>query len=81
MFIETSYPRLKGESAILATSPFQPTTAAWCLSFWYHMYGSDMGSLNVYFDQEGNRGDAIWSKSGTFVYDLDITWSMDHAYP
>ncbi|XP_064635155.1 MAM and LDL-receptor class A domain-containing protein 1-like [Lineus longissimus] len=64
MFIETSYPRLKGESALLLTPSFSPSTASRCLSFWYHMYGSDTGSLKVYLDENGDRGEAIWTKSG-----------------
>ena len=33
------------------------------LTFWYHMYGSDMGTLEVLVDN-GSGGTAIWSLSG-----------------
>ncbi|XP_052068045.1 MAM and LDL-receptor class A domain-containing protein 1-like [Mytilus californianus] len=33
-----------------------------CFTFWYYMYGRDMGTLNVYFDFE-NVSTIAWSKS------------------
>ena len=30
-----------------------------CLTFWYHMYGSEIGELNVYW-----RDSLVWSKTG-----------------
>jgi hypothetical protein len=30
-----------------------------CLSFWYHMYGADMGTLNVLVD-----GSSVWTRTG-----------------
>ncbi|CAG2236368.1 unnamed protein product [Mytilus edulis] len=34
-----------------------------CFTFWYHMYGEGMGTLNVYLDSE-NVSRNIWSMSG-----------------
>ncbi|CAC5384127.1 unnamed protein product [Mytilus coruscus] len=34
-----------------------------CLTFWYHMYGESMGTLNVY-TESGNITTRYWSKSG-----------------
>lgn len=34
-----------------------------CFTFWYHMYGKDMGTLNVYI-QSGNTTIKYWSHSG-----------------
>lgn len=36
-----------------------------CLSFWYHMYGSDMGTLSV-----SRNGTQLWTKTG----DQGNTW-------
>lgn len=47
MFIETSSPHLPGDTAVLLTPMFAGTTQPRCLTFWYHMLGSDIGSLNV----------------------------------
>ncbi|XP_071503069.1 MAM domain-containing glycosylphosphatidylinositol anchor protein 2-like [Diadema antillarum] len=47
MYIETSSPRYSGQVARL-TSPAQYRYGPQCLTFWYHMYGSTINSLNVY---------------------------------
>lgn len=48
IFIESSAPRVKGDVARLASEIFPPKQTASCLSFFYHMYGADIGSLRVY---------------------------------
>ena len=34
------------------------------ITFWYHMYGSDIGFLRVYFRQGGVLGAPVWTKEG-----------------
>ncbi|XP_071492659.1 MAM and LDL-receptor class A domain-containing protein 1-like [Diadema antillarum] len=48
MYIETSSPRFAGEVAILKSPPDMADTCCTCLTFWYHMYGDTVNSLNVY---------------------------------
>jgi hypothetical protein len=45
----------------------KPLPTGYCLSFYYHMYGPDIGSLMVYaVDDEVNRKEfAVFSKNGT----------------
>ena len=61
MYIETSSPRQKGDYANLELSVYGNGAPA-CLKFYYHMYGSTMGSLTVFnewvavFNVSGNQG-------------------------
>jgi len=58
MYIEASSPRKPGESAKLVfTVPSQGNRA--CLSFYYHMSGASVGTLNVY-----NGNNKVISLSG-----------------
>ena len=58
MYIETSSPRAQGDNAELVKSGLSFSTKK-CLSFYYHMYGDSMGTLNVYVGQK-----KIFTKSG-----------------
>lgn len=62
-YVEASSPAQKGNKAWLLSNLF-PATAGRCLSFWYHMYGSSTGSLNVYNVDKDNKATLVWSKSG-----------------
>lgn len=61
MYIETSYPRKQDDYAVLRSPP-QTFGGKMCLSFFYHMFGSTIGSLNVsvngvvLFSKAGNQG-------------------------
>ncbi|XP_041460946.1 MAM and LDL-receptor class A domain-containing protein 1-like [Lytechinus variegatus] len=48
-----------------------------CMTFWYHMYGAHVGTLNVgYGNTDGNtEGPVIWTKSGDQSYD----WIVGHV--
>ena len=66
-YIETSSPRVQGDNARLVKSGLSFNTKK-CLSFYYHMYGTTMGTLNVYvgqkkiFTKSGNQGNQ-WKKA------------------
>ena len=62
LYIETSSPRSKGHKAWLVSPPFKSTNGR-CLQFWYHMYGSTIGTLNVLLLQNKTRSSPIWSLS------------------
>lgn len=46
MYIEATGKR-KGDKAQLISPTFTKTSGR-CLQFWYHMYGSNIGRLNIY---------------------------------
>ena len=63
IFIETSLPRRPGDKARLLSQTFNGTNTKSCFTFWYHMYGSDIGALNLY-EQVGSKETLIWRLSG-----------------
>ena len=65
MFIETSFPRKRGDRARLESEVFPPTPSnGRCMQFWYHMNGSHIGTLNVYMRVYGQSESKLWSLSG-----------------
>lgn len=64
MYIESSSPRKMGDNAMLASAVFRPSSTCQ-LRFFYHMYGSHIGALNVYTRTNTSGPLArIWTKSG-----------------
>ena len=66
VFIETSSPRRPGDNAYLISQPFDPTASGGrCLKFWHHMYGSSIGTLNIYI-YTGNFSTMylLWQRKG-----------------
>ena len=64
MFIETSYPRKRGDRARFESEIFPPTPSnGRCMSFWYHMKGGHIGTLNVYMSIYGQSETKLWSMS------------------
>lgn len=61
IYIETSSPRKAGEKAKIEVD-IPKKGNKFCLSFYYHMYGASVGTLNVYrgnikvFNVSGNQG-------------------------
>ena len=71
MYIETSSPRVPGDNAKLK-SPSLKFSGNMCLGFFYHMYGSNIGSLKVsingkeVFSRSGNKGNT-WLKASVTI--------------
>ena len=64
MYIESSSPRRPNDKAQLYSKPYNPTAGS-CLTFWYSMYGQDVGVLNVYIVPVGaSLTHPTWSLSG-----------------
>ena len=63
MYIEASSPRKRGDNAMLGSVVFKPSICK--LRFFYHMYGSHIGTLNVY-TRSSTTGplNKIWTKTG-----------------
>ena len=67
MYIETSFPRVKGDNAKLEVSVPGYSQLA-CLTFYYHMHGAAMGTLIVFsgnttvFNASGDQGN-YWRRA------------------
>ncbi|XP_057208724.1 MAM domain-containing glycosylphosphatidylinositol anchor protein 2-like isoform X3 [Triplophysa rosa] len=76
MYIETSRPRKEGDTARLLSPAFNvapknphgiTNPPVYCFTFYYHMYGKHIGTLNAFVKQKGqSSSDAgpVWSLSG-----------------
>ena len=62
IYIETSSPRVLGDVARLISPSILPSSTPVWLTFWYHMYGNTIGTLNV-SSLSGNSDspDLLWS--------------------
>ncbi|XP_077978778.1 scavenger receptor cysteine-rich domain-containing protein DMBT1-like [Glandiceps talaboti] len=67
IYIETSYPRKEDEDARLISNYINPSESDDCtLSFYYHMYGNALGSLNIYSKEVSSTvEDLRWSINGS----------------
>ncbi|XP_072182118.1 MAM and LDL-receptor class A domain-containing protein 1-like [Diadema setosum] len=66
IYIEASSPRVKGDFARLLSGALRPTAGEpYCFSFYYHMYGTSIGSLTIFMrDADGSNEEVIWIKQG-----------------
>nr|XP_002741057.1 PREDICTED: MAM domain-containing protein 2-like [Saccoglossus kowalevskii] len=67
IFTESSKPRIEGNAARLISPIYQPENIddVFILTFYHHMHGTTMGTLNVYLSNVNEtRLQRIWSKSG-----------------
>jgi hypothetical protein len=62
IFIESSAPRCQGDNAILQSAMLSAATN--CIQFWYNMYGTNIGTLNVWVRPQNGAGTIVWSLSG-----------------
>ena len=65
MYIETSNPRKNGDKARLVSKQVNVQKSGACLKFWYHMWGSQINTLNVFVRKGKTLGKAVWTKKGS----------------
>jgi hypothetical protein len=65
IYIETSYPANQGDKARIESPIFDKVTGDFCMEFWYHMYGSSIGTLNIIQKTlQAGTETTVWSLSG-----------------
>ncbi|XP_052085695.1 MAM and LDL-receptor class A domain-containing protein 1-like isoform X2 [Mytilus californianus] len=55
--------KVAGDKAVFSTNIQLPTTSR-CMTFYYHMKGSTMGTLNIYSEGSNTAKSNIWTRSG-----------------
>ena len=66
IYLETSSRKPNDTARLISTDiPATGDTGGKCLTFWYHMYGPHVNSLNIYVLIGGHTGKPLWSRTGT----------------
>ncbi|XP_016372487.1 MAM domain-containing glycosylphosphatidylinositol anchor protein 1-like, partial [Sinocyclocheilus rhinocerous] len=71
-----------GDTAMILSEIFTPDSRGHCFTFWYHMYGYNVGTLNLYKNNRtahnsGNKfGQLVWEESG----DQGDVWRRGNVY-
>lgn len=70
--------------ARLTSAIYEPSNKPECVEFWYHMYGANIGQLNVYkmvngqrysmLTKKGNQAD-MWIQ-GSFTVNETLPWQV-----
>lgn len=66
IYIETSAPQHPGQKAVLTSQviPINTGIPDFCFTFWYHMSGATIGTLNVTYNFVGRDPQPGFSRSG-----------------
>ena len=78
IYTEASYPNKPNNTAEIVSPLLPPTdSTGYCLTFWYHMFGSDMGTLELLATQPYfGRPMTLWSLRGT----QRNAWTQQHIF-
>ena len=66
IYIESSQPRRQGDLARISTPQYGAAAGSMCLTFWYHMYGQNTGSLTVFVQDTAGKHQ-VWQRNGNQV--------------
>ncbi|XP_052581213.1 apical endosomal glycoprotein isoform X1 [Peromyscus californicus insignis] len=78
MFLDPTDPPARGQGALLLTRPQVPLVPKECLSFWYHLYGPQIGTLRLAMKKDGEEDTLLWSRSGTHGNRWHQAWVTLH---
>lgn len=60
IYMESSYPQQPNQRCRIIS---EEITKQKCIQFWYHMYGMDVDTLNIYIKTNGQLGKPVWTRS------------------
>ena len=60
IYVEAGLPQKYGQRCRIVSDEIQGQR---CIQFWYHMYGMDVDTLNVYIKINGVLGKPVWTRS------------------
>ncbi|KAK7799714.1 hypothetical protein U0070_010721 [Myodes glareolus] len=78
MFLDPTDPPARGQGAHLLTRPQVPLAPKECLSFWYHLYGPQIGTLRLAMRKDGEEDTLLWSRLGTHGNRWHQAWVTLH---
>ena len=76
LFIETSSPRVSGDKAKLYSSLISSSSGAKCFTFWYHMYGSGIGQLNILVESNWTAGGGTGQQPQQQQQQVQLKWRL-----
>ncbi|XP_051832908.1 apical endosomal glycoprotein [Antechinus flavipes] len=65
MYLDPTSPPARGIGARLLTAPQVSPAYNECLSFWYHLYGPQIGTLSLTLRRAGEADTHLWARTGT----------------
>uniref|UniRef100_A0A6I8P6Q5 MAM domain containing 4 n=1 Tax=Ornithorhynchus anatinus TaxID=9258 RepID=A0A6I8P6Q5_ORNAN len=78
MYLDPTAPPARGPRAHLLTAPQVPATSIQCLSFWYHLYGPQIGTLSLLLRRPGQPDARLWARAGTHGNRWHEGWATLH---
>ncbi|XP_047380807.1 apical endosomal glycoprotein isoform X3 [Sciurus carolinensis] len=78
MLLDPTDPPARGHGAHLLTGPQTPATPKECLSFWYYLYGPQIGTLRLIMRRDREENTLLWSRSGTHGNRWHQAWATLH---
>ncbi|XP_048205023.1 apical endosomal glycoprotein [Perognathus longimembris pacificus] len=81
MLLDPTDPPAQGQGAHLLTGVQVPAAPEECLSFWYHLYGPQIGTLRLALRRDGEQDTWLWSRTGTHGNRWHQAWATLHHGP
>ncbi|XP_074048708.1 apical endosomal glycoprotein [Macrotis lagotis] len=75
MYLDPTMPPARGKGARLLTALQLPPAHNECLSFWYHLYGPQIGTLSLTLKRVGEADMPLWTRTGTQGNQWQQAWA------